>query len=277
MLNLFYLQFFDIYFINLKIQNYLENSMENKYTIKFTIILLFLFIISSSYSQNQSNQKDYYKWFDNYIGIENTGLFNGLRYKEEYRTIEGNHKFYLTPNFINADIVYDGQSYFDIKMKYDLYEDQIIVNLTTHSGNSILQLLSDKVESFNIKDINFVKLSDKHTLNSNDIIKGIFEIVYKSSNLILYKKNKKIAKKHLTKKYIYYTFNFKNQYFYYFNNDFYLISSKSSMIRIFPNYKKEINTFYNKNKNLLNSDFDTFIMQLSVKLNNLITSNTSVN
>ncbi len=251
--------------------------MEKKYTLRFILILLFLFITNSFYSQTQSSQKDYYKWFDNYIGIENTGLFNGLRYKEEFRTLEGNHKFYLTPNFINADIVYDGQSYFDIKIKYDLYEDQIIVNLTTNSGSSILQLLSDKVESFTIKDNYFVKLLDNQAINSNDIVTGIFEIAYKSSNLILYKKNKKIAKKHLTKKYIYYTFNIKNQYFYYFNNDFYLINSKSSVIKIFPKYKKEINSFYNKNKNLLNSDFDAFIIQLSVKISNLISSYTSAN
>ncbi|MCK5677423.1 MAG: hypothetical protein KAH72_02980 [Flavobacteriaceae bacterium] len=251
--------------------------MEKKYTLRFILILLFLFITNSFYSQTQSSQKDYYKWFDNYIGIENTSIFNGLRYKEEFRTLEGNHKFYLTPNFIKADIVYDDQSYFDIKMKYDLYEDHIIVNLATNSGSSILQLLSDKIESFTIKGHNFIKLLDNHTTNSNDIITGIFEIVYKNSNLILYKKNKKIAKKHLTKKYIYYSFSKKNQYYFYFNNDFYIINSKSSVVKIFPNYKKEINTFYNKNKNLLNSDFDAFIMQLSVKISNLISSNTSAN
>lgn len=251
--------------------------MGKKYTIRFILILLFLFITNSFYSQTQSSQKDYYKWFDNYIGIENTSIFNGLRYKEEFRTLEGNHKFYLTPNFIKADIVYDGQSYFDIKMKYDLYEDHIIVNLATNSGSSILQLLSDKIESFTIKGHNFIKLLDNHTTNSNDIITGIFEIAYKNSNLILYKKNKKIAKKHLTKKYIYYSFSKKNQYYFYFNNDFYIINSKSSVVKIFPNYKKEINSFYNKNKNLLNSDFDAFIMQLSVRISNLISSNTSAN
>lgn len=240
-------------------------------------IAIFLITIKPAYSQTIDNEKNNYKWFDDNVGIENTGLFNGLRYKEEYRTLDGSHKFYLSPNYINGNIVYDGQAYYDIKMKYDLFEDEIIVNLTANSGNSILQLLIDEIESFSINENSFVKLHNSSIINSSEIISGIYQVIYQSPNLVCYKKNKKTAKKNLTKKNIYYSFKSESYYYFYLNNDFSLISSKRDLTKIFPNYKKEINSFYTNNKFLLNSNHDAFMTKLSSKLSNLNTPNPSKN
>ncbi|NOQ91307.1 MAG: hypothetical protein GQ552_01165 [Flavobacteriaceae bacterium] len=240
----------------------------------FAIIIM---TIKPAYCQANSNEKNNYKWFDNSVGIENTGLFNGLRYKEEYRTLDGSHKFYLSPNYINGNIVYDGQAYYDIKMKYDLFEDEIIVNLTANSGSSILQLLIDKIDAFSINENNFTKLHDNPIINSSEIITGIYQIIYQSPNLVCYKKNKKNAKKNLTKKNIYYSFKSEDSYYFYLNNDFFLVSSKRDFTKIFPDYKKEINSFYTNNKFLLNSNPDAFMTKLSSKLSDLNTKNSSKN
>lgn len=249
-----------------------------KYILHKFYLSFFLFSCSFSVTgQINNNDKDNYKWFDNYIGIENTGLFNGLRYKEVFRTLEGNHKFYLTSNFLNADITYDGQSYFDIKMKYDLYDDQIIVNLSTITGDNILQLIIDKIEKFSINNKHFVKLNDHKIINSSDLITGIYETLYDRSSFILYKKNKKNAKKHLTKNYVYYTFKNNNLYYCHINENYYPIKSKSDWIKIFPKQKKEIQSFYRNHKILLRSNFDSFLIQLSDRLNNINSINTSSN
>ena len=229
------------------------------------IIFIVIFILTINPAFCQTNNKNY-KWFDDNVGIENTGLFNGLRYKEEYRTLDGSHKFYLSPNFISGNIIYDGQPYYDIKIKYNLFEDKIIVNLTANSGNSILQLLTGKIDNFSINENNFVKLTDSPVINSSEIITGIYQIIYQNPNLVCYKKNKKSAKKKLTKKTIHYSFKSENSYFFYINNDFYLISSKKDLIKIFPKHKKVINSFYTNNKFLLNFNHEAFMTKLSLEL-----------
>ncbi len=251
--------------------------MKKQLLTQIIFIAIFIITIKPTHCQTINNEKNNYKWFDDNVGIENTGLFNGLRYKEEYRTLDGSHKFYLSPNYINGNIVYDGQAYYDIKMKYDLFEDEIIVNLTANSGNSILQLLIDKIDTFSINENNFIKLYDNSIINSSEIITGIYQIIYQNSNLVCYKKNKKIAKKNLTKKNIHYSFKSEDSYYLYLNNDFFLVSSKRDFTKIFPDYKKEINSFYTNNKFLLDSNPDAFMTKLSSKLSNLITNNPSKN
>lgn len=251
--------------------------MKNLFLQQVHIFFIFFTFSTAATGQINDYEKDHYKWFDNYIGIENTGLFNGLRYKEAYRTYGEKHKFYLTSNFLNGAITYDGQTYFDIQMKYDLYEDQIIVNLISHSGNNILQLLDDKVEAFTINDHIFVKISDNQSMNSSEPLTGIFEVLYQSTDLFLYKKHKKNAKKHLTKAHVSYSFKSANQYYCYFNENYYQIKSKSDWIKVFPDRKKEIQSFYSKNKLLLHSNYDAFSVQLSAKMSHSNAINTSIN
>jgi hypothetical protein len=247
--------------------------MNFKFSVQF---LLFFILINPIFSQNRSTLKKDYLWFDEQIGIENTGLFNGLRYEEKYRMENGNHKFYKIFEFVIGDIKYDGQPYYNIKMKYDLLEDQIIVNLFTNTGDNIFKLLSSKLNSFTINDSEFIKLSNT-IVNSNEEIKGIFQILFKDPGLILYKKNKKKAKKIIAKDYLYYKFKNDDQYYCYVDEKFYLINSKKDWIKIFPKQKKVIQSFYNSNKILYQSNIDSFSVQLCQKLSNSIAYNTSLN
>ena len=247
--------------------------MNFKFSVQF---LLFFFIINPIFSQNKNTLKKDYLWFDEQIGIENTGLFNGLRYEEKYRMENGNHKFYKIFEFVIGDIIYDGQPYYNIKMKYDLLDDQIIVNLSTNTGDNILRLLNSKLNSFTISNSEFIKLSNT-IVNSNEEIKGIFQILFKDPGLILYKKNKKKAKKIIAKDYLYYTFKNDDQYYCYVDENYYLINSKKDWIKIFPKQKKVIQSFYSDNKLLYQSNIDSFLVQLCQKLSNSIAYNTSLN
>ena len=245
---------------------------------KYSIIsFLFFLTINIATGQNKTSLKKNYLWFDNQVGIENTGLFNGLRYEEKYRMTNNNHKFYRSLDYLVGDIIYDSQPYYNIKMKYDIFEDQVIVNLITDTGNNILKLLNSKLEGFSIRENEFTKIPYNTIQNSSDKISGVFEILFKEPTLILYKKNKKKAKKNINKKYLYFTFKNENQYYCYNINNYYLIKSKKDWIKIFPNQKKVIQSFYNKNKILQQSNYDLFLKQLCEKLNNSIVYNTSLN
>ncbi len=93
----------------------------------------------------QEVDRSYYIWFDQQVGKHNTGLSNGTRYIESYRIYKGRHQFYLTSNYIKGDIIYFGQRYFDIDLKYDLYENQIIIALIDEDASSIIKLVKDQI------------------------------------------------------------------------------------------------------------------------------------
>ena len=239
---------------------------------KLTISLLFFLSVFTTFGQDNSVLNNYYNWFDDQVGIENTGLFNGLRYKEKYRTQDGNHKFYISSEYKKGNIEYDGQKYYDIEMKYDIYEDQIIVNLPTKEGNSIIQLIDEKIENYNIYNMEFVRVADKN--NSTNNKSGFYETIYQSNKLASYKKYKKVISKHLNSGFVYYKFKERDEYYIYLNDTFYLIDSKKDVIKIFPEFKKEIKDHYKKNERMISSNYDMFIKELSEKISNNISNPT---
>jgi hypothetical protein len=233
-----------------------------------SIIYLFVFFTTNLFGQTSSENEKYYIWFDQIVGIENTSLFNGLRYQEEFRTLNNNHKFFSTSEFIKGTIVYDGQHYYDVDMKYDLYEDQVIVNLEGQSGNSIIQLNDDRIEKFTLNGITFLQVAT----NSEDT-DGFYAILTENNDIVSYKRYRKSQKKYIQNKNIYYEFSAYNEYMVSAPSGIFPIKSKSDFIKVFPEYKNEINNFYRKNKKLIDSNYDLFLVQLTNEVGSLISKN----
>lgn len=236
-----------------------------KIIFKFILILLLSTVSFSSFSQTNSNSKDYYKYFDSKIGIRNSGIFNGIPYKEQYLTINGNHKYFLTSDFVKGTIYFNNQPYYDVDMKYDTYEDNLILKLPSQSKYFFIKLINDKIDKFNIYGKNFVKLSN------NAEVSGFHEILYQSKLLNLFKEHKKRIKKIIGDDFVYYEFNEENSYIVFSDNKYYKINSKKEFIKLFPTHKKNISNFYSTNKSILKSDKDKFMIQLIKYVNTLIT------
>ncbi|MEE9363370.1 MAG: hypothetical protein V3U92_12300 [Cellulophaga sp.] len=230
------------------------------------ISFLFLFIIISVNSQTTIGEKELYKWFDTTIGHENTGLIDGLEYHDIYKTRNGNHKFYLSSSYQIGNISYNGQRYFDVEMKYDILDDQIIIKIPTQTKSYIIQLIKEKIDSFSIKDSKFISIDN--LTNHND---GFYEVIYKSSNLAFYKKNIKTSYKHYSGRSIVYSFKNKDEYLLYFKSKYYKSKkSKNFLIKLLPKYIKNINLFYKSQSELLNTNYAFFMKKLMTELNNTI-------
>ena len=223
----------------------------------------------------KADERDYYNWFDDQVGIENTGLFNGIRYKELYRIKNGRHKFYKTPEFLTAHIVYDGQPYYDIPMKYDLFDDQLIISLDTDSGSSIIQLLKEEVTSFELDNKRFVYLKGIGIFKSKEVIDGFYEVLEEGNSLTLYKKNRKLRNKVLEKKAVLNEFRTDDLYYIHHGDLFYPIKNKNDLIKIFPDRKKQINAFFSGNKYLMDTDYDLFMTQIADRIDAALTSKPS--
>jgi hypothetical protein len=227
------------------------------------ILPLFLIITISINGQISTGNKELYKWFDTTIKLENTELINGTVYTEKYKSKNGHHKFYSSSSFQAGDIVYDGQHYFDIAMKYDIHDDEIIVKIPTQTSSYTIQLVKEKVDSFSINDSDFISISN--LTNDNN---GFYEIIFKNSNLVFYKKNIKTSNKYFIDRSILYSFKSKDQYFLYFKSKYHKITKpRKDFIKLFPKHEKDINLFYKSQSELLKIDYDLFIKNLMTELN----------
>jgi len=85
---------------------------------------------------------------------ETSPLYNG-RIFYWYPAKEG-HAFFLSPEWHTGSVLYDDVWYHDIKLKYDIYKDEVIV---LHPGFKSIRLFSERVQQFTMGQHSFVRLS----------------------------------------------------------------------------------------------------------------------
>ena len=228
--------------------------------------VLYLNIYSITYSQIDTENKGHYQWFDRIVGEGNNSLYNGNTHLEQYRTEDGNHKFFLMNEYVQADILYDNQAYYGVDMKYDLYEDHVIARLPNQSSYLFVRLIPDKIHSFLINGrrfINYRFLTDTDTQSSSKF----YELLFKSSNITLLKKEYKVRSEYINDKQLYSKFSSRNYYAIVYDNSYKIVKSRKDFTRLFPSYKKQISAFFRTNRKLYKSSKDIFYKNLVEDIN----------
>lgn len=236
-------------------------SLPSKYLISIGVFLLW----GALKGQNNNDLATYYDWFDSKINRTNTGLYNGLEYIELYRTINERHKFFNTSNFQVGTLIYDGQFYPNVELKYDLFDQQLLFNAGYNFSVPTIILFKDKVQGFTLGNNHFFHVNGG---NTNDELKGYFEVLMEKSELLLLKKNKKKRFKRIRGKTIYYEFESEAYYVLRYNDFYHKIDSKKDIVKVLPEYKAYINEYYNtaQRKNYSDQFWTNFLYQLADKL-----------
>ena len=242
------------------------NSLKSK--IITAIVILFLTNTYKTFAQ-ESSEKSIYNWFDNQVGKENTGLNNAPLYINPYRPFKNNHTFLMTDHFTIGNITYDGQPYFDVKLKYDIYTDQLVLNPFGQFENVTVALIQEKTSSFFVYNKNFVKLNPK-TNTLLDFTAGYYEIYKANDDLILYTKHHKDINKIVKDDGVFYSYKTKNRFYLLYNNMYYAVNSKNSFIKIFPEFKSKIKSFFSLNSEVYKNDDSEFMKKLILQINTLL-------
>jgi hypothetical protein len=240
-----------------------------KKSLGITIIVFFLYP-SFLYCQIRQNESEYYSWFDKVVGINNTSLYDGIEYKEKYIKRNENSNFFQSSNFLSGSVNYGGESYFHLELKYDVYEQEVLVKLQNRkSGEVVIKLVKNKIDNFYIGDHKFVKIED----NRSGVVEmtGFYEVSVQSSFFTFFTKHQKIKRDVFHEGNIFHEFiDAKNKYVLLYKKKYHFIKNKKDLINIFPKLKKDLHIFYKINRSIRKSKPDIFMIAVLKHIDNLM-------
>lgn len=244
--------------------------MFKKNLIFISYILVFQFFTSKVCAQIDLESKDHFVWFDAVVGHGNSGIYNGTIFVEQFKTKPNNHRFYLDNRYKLGNLIYDNQTYYNIYLKYDVFEDQLIAKLPYQDNFLFLRLIKEKIDFFELNIDKIDSSTEKHSfVNSktkplivNEDFNGFYQILSKLKIATLLKKNYKETSELIDNNLAYTQFSERSYYALLKDNTYYPINSKKDLVRIFPNQKKYISIFYRRNRKLFKVNETEFYKNL---------------
>lgn len=100
-------------------------------------------------------------------------LFNGVVWRNLYPHIRGN-QFLFTNDFVKGSVTIEGRRFPDLRLKYDIYNDQI---LTINERNIIIQVNKEMVDSFSLDYNNRTYRFGKVDIDSIDNPRGYINVL----------------------------------------------------------------------------------------------------
>lgn len=232
----------------------------------FTFLILLFISFLSLGMQGQSLQAPgvAYSWFDEQIGLENTDLLKGIEYIEQENTINDKHKFFVSPYFQSGALVYAGEPYFNIKMKYNVYDDLLLVQLRNKEGDVVFEPIKEKISSFEFHGHHFKNVMQKG--QNHEVQNGFYEVLFRSKDLMLLKKYLKKGRKKLDREVYYYEFKDRAPQYAIYVDGKYLQLTRKNILHNFPSSEKLIKDFYRSQGALKRADTDLFMVNLFEQL-----------
>ena len=232
--------------------------------IKFLLFPLFLIGCNSAFAQN--NTSSYYNQFDQLVGSYQNDLNTGKLFQDLYRTKSKNEfRFFRTYEPITGKVNYKGQNFYKCALKYDLYEDNVLLDNIDTTNPYLINLDKTLVESFSLQENHFVKLPAKAS-NFSFYKNGFFESIGDYKEFNLYIKHIKLKKENLNDESIYYTYIKKEIILLEYKLNFYEITSQNSIIKILPEHKQAIKLFYKNHEKLQSQNRIEFMKKLLASL-----------
>jgi len=186
--------------------------------------------------------------------------------------INEKHKFFPSLEFQEGSVTYGGQVYYNVPLKYNVYDDLLLVNLKMGTRNSIFQLFGSKVNSFTINENTFKYLET----GDNSDISGFYEVLNDNGIFNIYKKHLKNRMELRDRSIAYSEFtNADPDYIFQYKNTFYELDNRRDLFSVFPDLKSEIRRIYSENRRQSRNNPDIFMKNLAQQMNSLISTSSN--
>lgn len=233
------------------------------------IILLTPFVIIAFFGtytlegQEFNQSKDKYIWFDNILGPTNSGIFKGVLYVNEYKTINEKHQFFESSAFRLGSVIINDQCYFDVPLKYDVYLDNLLAQNQELANRPVIVFDRASIVKFTIDGHTFELVKVTMAMNEPP---GFFEVILKNDFLTFYKKHTRKVFKRTDEKTLYYEFKSDYHYLICSGDAYYRFKKVKELNRFFPEYEKEIKGFDKQHETLRKLDTDGYLKALLSEL-----------
>ena len=189
---------------------------------------------------------------------ENQMLYNGRVWRNIYPMIKEN-QFLFTKEFLSGTVTMRGRTFSDVRIKYDIFADEIIIPFTPAG---MLQLNKQMVDSFSLifqnKKYQFIRIPDGDMVFPG----GYYNVLYKGKTTLYVRYTKKIEK--LADKDGFDKFYQINRIYILQEGKVININRKNDLLGILNVQKKEVRHFIKENNiNISNEDPLSFIPVLS--------------
>jgi hypothetical protein len=232
------------------------------------VLLLICIVPKIFYGQVERVSVSPYVWFDRMIGQTNSGIFKGVTYFNEYRVLNERHQFFSTSDFVMGSVVYRGQPFFGIPLKYDVYGDRLLVQNSTLANTPVMIFDQGAIASFSIGEHNFRQIHAVSVMGTE--LSGYLEVLLKNESLSLYKKHTKKPLKRTDEQVVYYEFKNGHAYYLYYGDRYHKLKKANQLNSIFPSFRKEIKTIRDQYESFRISEPDTFLISILIELSELI-------
>lgn len=195
-------------------------------------------------------------------------LVCGEIFEDIYRGALGS-PYFISDNFIKSTLLFKGRKYIDLPIKYDIYNQKILVDYQSDESRLLFYIPNEFIEQFEIKGKTFESITIHDTpqiyqvLEASDSLKCLYswyKIRTESNHLgtrLSYEFSKEKQKKYIL-----------------LNGELSKFSGKGSFLAIFPKtFKKQLKEFINSRKVVFSNFTDSDMLQLINYCNTLLTDN----
>lgn len=174
----------------------------------------------------------------------NAHVFNGPEYVSPVKDKkEIGDPFYLDYDWQQGNVHYEGQLYEHIPLRYDIFQDKLLVEYS--QGYESIQLDSKKIKHFEINGHFFVWLSS--TTNQLDINDGFYDLLF-NGNVDVYAKRFKSLKEIMDVNIMKVEYIEKRKLYVNKDERFYLITKKRDIWNVFGEHKTSLKKIISREK-----------------------------
>jgi hypothetical protein len=152
--------------------------------------------MNNSYAQQKTDSVQYQIPVNNAVNnykktiVLQSGLYNGPEYVF-YNRQKKDNVFYQDQSFwVNSTLVYDGATYTNVPLVYDLYKDEVVALLYSKTSNYVL--ISEKITGFTFVDHHFIYRSVEPG-TAGSFKSGIYDQLYNGKTEVLIRRTKNLV------------------------------------------------------------------------------------
>jgi hypothetical protein len=237
---------------------------------KFGLPALFFFIAflqsDDSSAQLQQEDSNFYQTalaktlavYYHQLG-DQSQIFNGIIYSGYDHSFQKGSPYFLSDKPLPGSVVYDKVSYPDLMLSFDQFNQVVVMEDQAYR----LKLINERISSFEIAGFSFI-LKYADSANRGIPSKGFYEILYDGGPSQLLKRTTKEQRESLVASVgvLYYMDEFDNYYIRH-KNTYFPVNTKSQLLEVMGDHKKEVQRFIRKNKLNYRTDKDNTLKQVA--------------